>query len=174
MWTGKYAPLQAIAPDGLPDALTDIWLSDYTKRWPTHEIVLTRTGVPEMAYLFDVGRERLIAAWGISGGKSHAPRNASRMAGSPRTGGTLYDRGHAIAHTMGGGLDINLVPQLSAVNRGAFRHLEMRAIAEPGSLYFTYWIYADGLQIPHLVEQGLVPQTAPPVLIPYPNTGQGA
>jgi len=78
----------------------------------------------------------------------------------------LYHRGHAIPHTLGGATDINLVPQLGAVNVGAFRALERAAVATPGALYFTYWSYRGSRlrtarghdepgQVPTAVEQGL-------------------
>jgi hypothetical protein len=79
------------------------------------------------------------------------------MAGHPLSRGPRYHRGHAIPHTLGGGTDINLVAQLGAVNIGPFRPLERRAVATPGSLYFTYWIYGGGgAQTPIAVEQGLL------------------
>ena len=74
----------------------------------------------------------------------------------------LYHRGHAIPHTLGGPTDINLVPQLGRINVGQFRTLEKRAVATPGSLYFTYWSYArtraagrsSASQTPVAVDQG--------------------
>lgn len=68
-----------------------------------------------------------------------------------------YHRGHAIPHTLGGGTDINLVPQMGALNIGAFRELEIRAINTPGAFYFTNWEYAGAdTQIPSHVWQGLL------------------
>ena len=90
------------------------------------------------------------------------------MRGAPRTGGDPSHRGHAIARSLGGGTDLNLVPQLGRVNVGEFRTLERRAVASPGALYFTRWLYGDGMvvahrstervptQIPDAVQQGLL------------------
>ena len=154
-------------------ALTDLWLDDYDAITPESDVVLTTAG--GFSYLFDIRWQRLIAAWGISRGAHVGPRDKGRMAGSPRTGGALYHRGHAIPHTLGGVTDINLVPQLGAVNVGAFRALERAAVATPGALYFTYWSYRGARlrtpqgreepgQIPTAVEQGLlVPGAAPSI-----------
>ena len=58
---------------------------------------------------------------------------------------------------LGGGLDINLVTQRGSLNIGQFRVLEKRAVATPGSLYFTYWVYrSPQTQKPVRVEQGLL------------------
>ncbi len=58
---------------------------------------------------------------------------------------------------MGGGTDINLVAQKGAINVGPFREIEKRAVANPGSLYFTYWTYPAGnSQRPIRVQQGLI------------------
>jgi hypothetical protein len=118
--------------------------------------------------LFDIAAERLIAAWGLSKGKDKSPRSiiATRMKGHPLTNlvhGKRYHRGHALPHTMGGRTDINLVPQLGAINSGPFQELERLAVATEGSLYFTYWSYPDGrAQRPSDVEQGcLIAGSAP-------------
>jgi hypothetical protein len=86
------------------------------------------------------------------------------MAGYPLSAGSLYHRGHAIPHRLGGPTDINLVPQLGKINIGPFRPLEKKAVATPGSFYFTYWTYLgsararDGRlgQTPTGVDQGLL------------------
>lgn len=119
--------------------LVDVWLDDYFRTGHTSEI--GETTVSEFSYLFDIGAERLIAAWGISKGRHGEARDASRMAGHPLSSGPLYHRGHAIPHTLGGPTDINLVPQLGKINIGPFRPLEKKAVATPGSFYFTYWSY---------------------------------
>jgi hypothetical protein len=42
------------------------------------------------------------------------------------------------------------------VNIGPFRPLERKAVATPGSLYFTYWKYrGNSSQTPTGVDQGL-------------------
>jgi hypothetical protein len=135
--------------------LTEIWLSHYTSSLRDWDIVQVTLG--EFSYLFDIIPSRLIAAWGISRGRHAGARDKSRMKGHPQSAGPRYHRGHAIPHTLGGSTDINLIAQLGAVNVGAFRPLERQAVATPGSLYFTYWIYGQSAsQTPTAVEQGLL------------------
>jgi len=145
--------------------LIDVWLSDYHYLRSGSEIV--ETTVDTFSYLFDIAAERLIAAWGISKGRHAGARDKSRMAGHPLSAGRRYHRGHAIPHTLGGPTDINLVPQLGSVNIGNFRVLEKRAVATPGSLYFSYWVYPRSpSQTPIRVEQGLlVPGQQPEIRI---------
>jgi hypothetical protein len=156
------APEDAFAKVVVP-YLVDVWLSDYARYAVTKEMVETRAS--NFRYLFDVAAQRLIAAWGISHGRHSGARDASRMAGHPNSVGPLYHRGHAIPHTLGGPTDINLVPQLGRINVGPFRPLEKKAVATPGSLYFTYWTYlgsapaareGDPGQTPTGVDQGLL------------------
>jgi hypothetical protein len=142
--------------------LVDSWINDYSKSKSNLDIIETR--VSEFSYLFDIKAERLIAAWGISRGRHAGARDSSRMAGHPLSNGPLYHRGHAIPHTLGGPTDINLVPQLGKVNIGPFRPLEKKAVATPGSFYFTYWTYIGSprsrngrsSQTPTGVDQGLL------------------
>lgn len=135
--------------------LLDNWLAEYHSKALVNEIVQVNYG--DFNYLFDVIAERLIAAWGISRGKHSAPRPVARMAAFPLSNGPLYHRGHAIPHSLGGGVDINLVPQLGSVNIGNFRQLERQAVATPGALYFTHWLYSAGNnQKPDVIEQGFL------------------
>jgi hypothetical protein len=135
--------------------LVGIWIDDYAGS--NHKTEIVETSVSEFSYLFDVSAERLIAAWGMSKGRHGEARDASRMAGHPLSAGPLYHRGHAIPHTLGGPTDINLVPQLGRVNIGPFRPLEKKAVATPGSFYFTYWTYfGTSGQTPTGVDQGLL------------------
>jgi hypothetical protein len=154
-------------PDGEPaeaaiaSYLVSIWAADYTKHASDNTLVETR--VSGFSYLFDVYEGRLVAAWGVSQGRHAGARDKARMAGHPLGGDKRYHRGHAIPHSLGGPTDINLVPQLGAVNIGSFRVLERKAVATPGSFYFTYWIYRDSdSQRPVAVQQGLVCPGLPP------------
>jgi hypothetical protein len=139
--------------------LVEVWLDDYARTSRKADIV--ETTVSGFSYLFDLNpdRLRLIAAWGMSQGRHGEPRDKARMRGHPLSDAKLRDRGHAIAHSLGGPCDINLVPQLLKINRGPFQKLERNAVATPGSLYFTYWTYArngPAGQTPAGVEQGLL------------------
>jgi hypothetical protein len=160
-------PQQKLLSEVVP-YLIDVWLSDYCRACSSTDIVETKAS--SFSYLFDIGPGRLISAWGLSQGKNHSPRPAGRMAGHPLGGDQHYHRGHAIAHTLGGATDINLVPQLGAVNVGPFRELERMAVATPGALYFTYWSYrAKDTQRPAAVDQGLIVPGQFPRLKTLPN-----
>ena len=143
--------------------LVQRWVDDYAHSLPGSDIVETDVG--GFSYLFDVDAGRLIAAWGISQGRHAGDRPSSRMAGHPLGAGASYHRGHAIPHRLGGGTDINLVPQLGSINIGPFRALENEGVATPGALYFTYWRYVGTWQRPAAVDQGLmVPGKAPNIV----------
>jgi hypothetical protein len=155
--------------------LVDVWLDDYSRT--SHITGIVETTVSEFFYLFDIGAERLIAAWGMSKGRHGEARDASRMAGHPLSTGPLYHRGHAIPHTLGGPTDINLVPQFGKINIGPFRPLEKKAVASPGSFYFTYWSYLGAArgrggspgQTPTGVDQGLLIAGQPPQVAHHGN-----
>jgi DNA/RNA non-specific endonuclease len=148
--------------------LVDIWVADYARTTRDSEIVETTVG--RFSYLFDVEQQRLIAAWGITRGRRVGKRDSSRMAGHPQSAGKRYQRGHAIAHALGGGTDINLVTQLGSVNMGPFRALEREAGNTPGALYFTYWTYGESnAQRPTGVQQGLLVPGQPAKLREHAN-----
>jgi hypothetical protein len=135
--------------------LVDIWVEDYMRTAAATDVV--ETTVEGLSYLFDIETQRLIAAWGISRGRQSRKRDVSRIARHPQSAGKQYHRGHAIAHTLGGGADINLVTQLGSVNIGPFRALEHEATRTRGALYFTYWKYdRSDSQRPIEVQQGLL------------------
>lgn len=163
----RSAPTQPMT--GIISSLVEDWLQDYSSKWKSADIV--ETSVAEANYLFDLGPERLIAAWMISAGRDAHERDHSRMAGFPKhEKWSLYHRGHAIPHRLGGGTDINLVLQLGSINIGAFRGLEREAQATPGALYFTYWLYGNGKsQVPSGVEQGLIQPGRPANIVSHGN-----
>jgi hypothetical protein len=159
----KAMPSGSTQWQAIANRLIELWLTEYHRGTPDAEVVETQS--QGFSYLFDIAHERLIAAWGTSNGRNPEARDAARMAGHPLSAGREYHRGHAIAHTLGGGTDINLVPQLAKINIGAFRPLEKRAVATPGSFYFTYWSYfssATDTQLPSGVDQGLLRAGEPP------------
>jgi hypothetical protein len=145
--------------------LIDIWLA--ASSGLSGDVVETTSA--NFSYLFDIGNERLIAAWGISKGRMGGDRDAARMKQFPLSAGSNYHRGHAIPHRLGGALDINLVPQLGAINIGPFRELEKRAIATPGALYFTFWKYHSASQTPAGSDQGLLVAGKNPEIMPFGN-----
>ena len=177
--TGGYADLQQLVlamPAGSAEwqkpteLLLNLWLDDYWLFSPNPEVVETRA--QRFSYLFDVNAARLIAAWGVSTGRSDEERDTGRQRDHPMSAGALYHRGHAIPHRFGGGMDINIVPQLGSVNIGSFRPLENKAVATPGSLYFTHWTYRGAIgrgQTPTGVNQGLLVAGQPPLIRHHGN-----
>lgn len=86
---------------------------------------------PNALYLLDNGHAyqtdlagRVVKADGVLD-VNKTDRNTWQQAAAGHEGGTGYDGGHLIATLFGGaGEKINLVPQLSTVNRGEFRVME--------------------------------------------------
>ena len=148
--------------------LVDVWIEDYERSAKDADIVETTSS--DFSYLFDIAAGRLIAAWGVSRGRDASPRPNARMKGHPLGAGPHYHRGHAIPHTLGGPTDINLVPQRGSVNVGPFRELERKAVATPGSFYFTHWHYEGPTsQTPVSVDQGLLVPGQKPELRTHSN-----
>ncbi len=86
---------------------------------------------PDALYLLDNGHAYTTDAAGrVSRAEgvldvSRADRNTWQQAAAGHVGGEGYDGGHLIASLFGGaGERINLVPQLSTINRGEFREME--------------------------------------------------
>jgi len=149
--------------------LIETWLNHYDLAGSTGHVV--DVTLNKLSYLFDLGPDRLIAAWGISAGRFAGDRDKSRMQGFPVLNRPLYHAGHAIPHRLGGGTDINLTAQLGLVNIGPFKVLESRAVKTPGSLYFTYWMYGADLtsQRAQRVQQGLLIPGASPEIREFQN-----
>ena len=104
--------------------------------------------------------DRVVAVWGLSKAEPANTRDTSRMAGF--LGGVWSatypgrDRGHFFAHTMGGGTDINLFPQLASVNRGGeWRRMERYAADHPGTFCFIRPIYRGTSWTPSELEYGI-------------------
>jgi hypothetical protein len=105
-----------------------------------------------------------IAAHGVSQVAAR-PRKDSRLKG--RTLGPVevvdpaqrlpYDRGHAIGHVIGGGLDINIIPQSRAMNRGGmWRRMERYCHDFPGTYFFCRPLYAGLCSHPAEIEFGVL------------------
>jgi hypothetical protein len=142
----------------LAEAVSDAWSSQY--RSETHgptELVEVTLGA--LTYLFDIAQQRLVGAYGTSK-PTTAPRPQSRIRGHPspnRPGEAQLDRGHVIAHTLGGGADINLVPQLHTLNIGnQWRAYERYAQQHPGTFLMVQLEYTDPGQRPAAFTYGIV------------------
>jgi hypothetical protein len=78
-----------------------------------------------------------------------------------RWSGRELDRGHFVAHVAGGGTDLNLFPQLRALNRGwsqagrRWRALEREA-SRDGTFLFVRRTYTDTTWVPEQLEAGYV------------------
>ncbi|MBL6077554.1 DNA/RNA non-specific endonuclease [Belnapia sp. T18] len=158
----------------LDERLQEIWIEAYPMTGG-ELLTVTLGGKPgeagAVSTLFDLQpkgsktEDRVVAVWGISKSEPANTRDTSRMAGflngvwSPTYAGR--DRGHFFAHTMGGGTDINLFPQLAAVNRGGeWRRMERFAVENPGTFCFIRPIYRGSSWTPAELEYGIY--TMPP------------
>jgi hypothetical protein len=180
---------KAAFTDFLFETLPNLWCDAYYLMPASHvEIVQFTDGGYE--FLFDLGSERVVAAFGLSS-RNPSRREQSRMRGFlNRTAskrrldklpteqrqlaslswrdrffemhGDEYDRGHFISHLQGGGLDVNLFPQLTRINRGrdadgaAYRAMEKACVAYPGSFCFSRPIYDDMAWVPFELEYGVL------------------
>ena len=142
-------------------SLDQLWCSDYRSSNPSAELfaVNMKSSNTVFTYIFDINLERTIVAYGEPI-FSKNPRDPGRMAGHPNSAGPNFHRGHLIAHSIGGGTDINLVPQLGKLNIGQFRILEkkVRALAAMNvkALYFVRPIYTGDSQTPAMFEQCVI------------------
>lgn len=112
----------------------------------------------------DVTESRLVAAIGISAPAMKSRRHDDgRLRGwvgpTDSTFGPTWDKGHFIAHTIGGavdGLEMNVFKQLRAVNRGEYRRLERYCAKNPGTFCFSRPVYDDPSAVPVAVEFGVL------------------
>ncbi len=144
----------------IPGKLARLWTEDYSFTNPKADLVtvdLSESG-STFSYLFDIDLQRIVVASGVPI-SVHSKRDASRQKGFPDPG-KGFAKGHLIAHSLGGGMDINFVPQLSSMNQGAFRKIEnlakKEALNHMTSLYFVRSIYSNDSQIPQKLEQCLI------------------
>ena len=153
--------------------LVDRWLTSYkrTTRWETQVLEIDQG---ELTFLFDAaptlapdaddeGEDRVVAVWGRSATPAVA-RDRGRLAGflADRRLWSLRsrDRGHLVAHSAGGGADLNLFPQALALNRGLneegrrWRRLERLVAREPGTPLFVRPLYSSRTWTPAALEYG--------------------
>jgi hypothetical protein len=175
-----YAPADRVSiVSRLDEALPRLWHADYLAMpGSTDNLVTvtfgdeTRAG-PFCRYLFDhstdplrqnlpdedgTAEDRVVAVWGTSREPDSRARDKARMRGFPLGPSAAHDdRGHFFAHTMGGGLDINLFPQTPHVNRrGLWRKMETYCSQNPGTFSFIRPIYVDTTWRPARLEYGIV------------------
>lgn len=145
----------------IPTKLVPLWCDEYyfdNPRAELAEVDIDESGT-SFTYLFDIDLQRNIVAFGVPIFSKHR-RDANRMAGHPLSAGSKFHRGHLMAHSIGGGTDINLVPQLGKLNIGEFRVLERRVrdLAKQNlrCLYFVRAIYTNKPQTPAMFEQCII------------------
>jgi hypothetical protein len=158
----------------LTETLVDAWIAEYYEMISHDPYILD---VPDRGFnfLFDLTLakhdkndpdrpdDRVVAAYGLSRAPE-AKRDASRIRGFGDIGGRkgAADKGHLMAHSMGGSLDINVFPQRPEVNRGRsaegkrYRAMERYAATHPGTCVFSRLIYGDDSWVPRALEYGIL------------------
>jgi len=107
--------------------------------------------------------DRVVAVIGTSS-EADATREPGRMRGwaapTEEFLDGVRDKGHFMAHCIGGGLDVNVFAQERNLNRGwsaqgkIYRQMENYCYEQLGTLCFSRPIYADGSNVPRWLEFG--------------------
>ncbi len=157
----------------LRETLPRLWCAEYEVR--VDEANILRIDLGAFTYLFDFAsglesaaqEDRVVAAFGLSS-RPMVVRQASRMKGylgaTTVVFGEGYDKGHFIAHAMGGDVSdsLNWFPQATHVNRGRstagklYRSIETYCSARPGTFFFTRPVYEDLTTRPAALEIGVL------------------
>lgn len=108
---------------------------------------------------------RVVGVLGRSNPTSET-RDASRLKGwvgqTETYLGKNTDKGHFIAHTMGGGLEVNIFAQRRDINRGwsergkVFRSMEKYCVRHPATFCFNRPIYSEDTSRPCMIEFGVL------------------
>jgi len=162
--------LGAIRLDKLIPILEDEWITAYYSM-SSHDSIIMSLLVEGFTFLYDqacVGAgdadDRVVAAYGWSTPNEHC-RDVQRMLEYPLVyaqGKGRFDKGQIFAHSIGGGLDVNLFPMRSELNRGwskagkVYRRMERYAASHPGTFVFSRLIYADNTWEPSSLEYGVL------------------
>jgi hypothetical protein len=199
MHTIAYAEILARAPAFPPaeligflkEELPPAWLAAYKHmcRGPTNVLAVPVSG---FEYMFDysselvvtgevaeneVQEDRVVAAHGISKAPART-RDASRIRGFP-SDADRGDRGHFLAHSAGGGLEINLFHQAASLNRGwstsgkIYRSMERYCARNPGTYFFSRPVYHDQTARPTSVEFGILKSDRTMWIELFTNSGAG-
>ncbi len=157
--------LRGRAEETKRDIVVDDWVANYRARTDgDREIV--EIAMNGFDYLYDStpspaadqADNRLVAVHGRSA-SSHGPRDSYRMSHHPNP--NHVDRGHVVARTIGGGYDLNLIPQDPKLNRGhsepgkVWRELETDLERRPGTEFFVRPAYGDNTDYPTHLEFGV-------------------
>jgi hypothetical protein len=152
----------------------DEWVATYHDMSP-HSPTVLKFQDQGFTFLYDQTsangsdvEDRLVAAYGWSIANEQK-KDESRMKGFLGGGIDIpdkgrFDKGHVLAHSMGGGLDVNLFPQRPELNRGrsvagrVYRRMEKYAAAHVGTFVFSRLIYSDRSWVPSSLEYGVLMQ----------------
>lgn len=163
------APSAQWLKEFIDEELSLDWIELYQMQCAENVLVLSVV-LGEYTFLWDQTYERVVAVYGVP---NHAARE-KRLRDKPRIAYYFrnfvrrhqaeaeMDTGHFIAHSLGGGLDMNLFPQKRAVNRGQsvqgkqYRKMENYALKNPGTLIFSRPIYFDDSWRPFFLEYGVL------------------
>lgn len=119
--------------------LVSKWSSAYERRTGNE---LFEIDLGACTYSFDTNAGRLVCVRGHSAPPESA-RDGSRQKGHPRAPRGDH-KGHVIAHSMGGGMDMNIVNQAASVNLGKrWRGIETLAAENPGTAVAVHLMYDD-------------------------------
>lgn len=153
---GLLAKLEA--PEQAASLIGDAWAAQYRAE-STGETEVVEVELGTLTYLFDIANERVVGVHGRSA-PTNAVRPAARMRGHPsynKRGEEQTDRGHLVAHTIGGGTDINLVPQARALNVSAGWRAFERYLQEHAGAFFVVQVeYGDESQRPFALVYGVL------------------
>lgn len=182
-----YSFLASLAPsDAGLRGVIDFLISEIPTHWQQvyaasvhHHPNFVRVEVGGYLYLFDrysaleeTGevaidqsvQDRVVGVLGRSAPRQ-APRRGRRRAWAPppeELTGAERDQGHFMAHTIGGGLEINLFSQSRNLNQGRsaqgkrYREMERYCKTHDGTLCFARPLYSDGTSVPRWLEYGLL------------------
>lgn len=105
-------------------------------------------------YTFDIAAGRAVCVVGQSAAPL-AARDNSRQRGHPAPEKGDH-KGHLIAHSMGGQMDINIVAQNAALNLSkGWREIETIAAQNPGTAVALHLVYEGDSDRPSAIEYGL-------------------
>jgi hypothetical protein len=163
----------------LKEQLVSQWCDRYV-RTATHVANLVRFPFRTFEYIFDSYSElesmgeipynqtiqnRVVAVIGTST-RAGEIRDAGRLrnwaAPAEEFVGAERDRGHFMAHCIGGGFDVNVFSQERRLNRGwspqgkIYRQMENYCYEQPGTFCFSRPIYEDGSSVPRWLEFGVL------------------
>jgi hypothetical protein len=109
-------------------------------------------------------QDRVVGVLGTSAPAKRSRTGRRRSWGDPpeELVGPERDKGHFMAHAIGGGLEVNVFSQDRSLNRGwseqgkVYREMEKYCYTHPGTFCFSRPVYTDGSSVPRWLEFGLM------------------